>query len=140
MGEWAVRLALAASAILMLSPGLARAQVDLAKALVGRWEGEIAYRFLKGTNPGLVLVITSVKEDGGKWTADARGGTKTSGLGPVKIEIDNTGKRPSLRWTGPTGVVYAVNLLDEKTLAGTATLTREMAAERELPVKLEKVK
>jgi hypothetical protein len=117
-----LRLALAVSAMLMLGPGLAWAQVDLARALVGRWEGEIAYRFLKGTNPGLVVVITSVKEDGGKWTADARGGTKTSGLGPVKLEIDNSGKRPSLRWTGPTGVVYEVNLLDER------------------PVKLEKVK
>jgi hypothetical protein len=95
-----VRLAFFVITMLMVGPGLAPAQVDLAKALVGRWEGEIALRFQKTANPGLVLVITSVKEEGGRWTADARSGTKTSGLGPAKVEIDNSGKRPSLRWTG----------------------------------------
>jgi hypothetical protein len=133
-----VRLAFFVITMLMVGPGLAPAQVDLAKALVGRWEGEIALRFQKTANPGLVLVITSVKEEGGRWTADARSGTKTSGLGPAKVEIDNSGKRPSLRWTGGTGVVYDVNLFDEKTLVGTATLTRDMSTERERPVKLEK--
>ena len=139
LGKRIVRLALFVVTSLMLGPGLASAQVDLAKVLVGRWEGEVATRFQKGTNPGLVLIITSVKEDGGKWSGNGRSGTRT-GQAPVTVEIDNSGKRPSLRWTGVSGVVYEVNLFDEKTLSGTATLTREMAGstERERPVKLER--
>jgi hypothetical protein len=110
------------------------AQTDLARALVGRWEGEISGRFHKN-NPAVVLVITSLKEDGGRWSADAR-----FGASPVSLEIDASGQQPSLRWTSRNGTAYAVSLFDDKTLSGTATLTQETAGnrERERPVKLEK--
>lgn len=124
----------------LLGPGLTGAQVDLNKVLVGKWEGEIQQLLGRGANPGVVLVISSVKEDGGRWISDARAGTSTSGLGPVKVEIDNSGKQPSLRWTGGTGIAYNVNLFDEKSLVGTATLPLSMAGRgpRDRSVKLEK--
>jgi hypothetical protein len=83
----------------------------------------------------VVLVITSLKEEGGRWLADARFGTS-----PVSLEIDASGKQPSLRWTSRNGTAYAVSLFDGRTLSGTATLPQEVAGnrERERPVKLEK--
>jgi hypothetical protein len=70
-------------------------------------------------------MITLLKEDGGRWVADARFGRQP---------------QPSLRWTSRNGTAYAVSLFDGRTLSGTATLTQETAGnrERERPVKLEK--
>ncbi|HEY7203889.1 MAG TPA: hypothetical protein VIA61_06310 [Methylomirabilota bacterium] len=128
------RRALLAAAVVWAVAADAAAQTDLAQALVGRWEGEISARFHKN-NPAVVLVITSLKEDGGRWVADAR-----FGASPVSLEIDAGGAQPSLRWSSRNGTVYAVTLLDARTLSGTATLTQEVAGnrERERPVKLEK--
>jgi hypothetical protein len=80
-------------------------------------------------------MITLLKEDGGRWVADARFGASSASL-----EVDAGGKQPSLRWTSRNGTAYAVSLFDGRTLSGTATLTQETAGnrERERPVKLEK--
>jgi hypothetical protein len=51
---------------LMVGTGVAAAQVDLAKALVGTWQGELQQRTKKGADPGLTLIITSVKQEDGK--------------------------------------------------------------------------
>ena len=58
----------------------------------------------------------------------------------MKIDIDTSGSKPSLRWTGAAGFVYDLSLLDDKNLVGIATLTTGQAGEREQdrPVKLEK--
>jgi hypothetical protein len=111
---------------------VAAAQVDLAKVLVGTWQGELRDR--KG-NIDLTLRITSVKQQDGKWIADGRFGPT-----PVKIDIDTSGSKPSLRWTGAAGNVYDLSLLDDKNLAGTATVTTSQAGqyERDRSVKLEK--
>jgi hypothetical protein len=128
------RRALLAAAVVWAVAADAAAQTDLVQALVGRWEGEISGRFHKN-NPAVVLVITSLKEAGGRWVADAR-----FGASPVSLEVDAGGKQPSLRWTSRNGTAYAVSLFDGRTLSGTATLTQEVAGnhERERPVKLEK--
>jgi hypothetical protein len=122
------------AAVSWLGTTSAGAQGDLAKALVGRWEGEVSTRFVKANTP-VILTITSVKEEGGKWVAEAR-----SGRNPVSVEISTSGKQPALRWTGGTGTVYDVYLMDERTLVGTATLTASAAGrgEKDRPVKLEK--
>ena len=96
------RRALLAAAVVWAVAADAAAQTDLVQALVGRWEGEISGRFHKN-NPAVVLVIASLKEDGGRWVAEARFGTN-----PVSLEIDAGGKQPSLRWTSRNGTAYAV--------------------------------
>ena len=125
-------LALVAVMGLVWGVGVAAAQVDLAKVLVGTWQGELRNR--KG-NTDLTLRITSVKQQDGKWIADGRFGPT-----PVKIDIDTSGSKPSLRWTGAAGNVYDLSLLDDKNLAGTATVTTSQAGqyERDRSVKLEK--
>jgi hypothetical protein len=122
---------------LLLESGPAAAQSDLAKVLLGSWQGELQGRFKKGAaaTTEITLRIVSVKQEDGKWVGDGRVGRT-----PVKIDIDTSGSKPALRWTGATGFIYEVSLFDENTLSGTATLTREVAAgyERERPVRLEK--
>ncbi|SRR5712691_3252883 len=131
-GIRAARGALFVVAGLLLAAGVAAAQVDLAKVLVGTWQGELQY---KKTNTPLTLRITSVKQEDGKWIGDGRFGPT-----PVKIDIDTSGSKPSLRWKGAAGIVYDLSLLDDTNLAGTATLTTGQSglSERERPVKLEK--
>ena len=131
----AARVAVLAVTGLMLWSGAAVAQADLAKTLVGTWEGELQLRTKKGADPGLKLRITSLKQEDGKWVADGRLGST-----PVKIDVDTTGAKPSLRWTAASGTAYNLSLVDDKNLVGTATLTTSAAGrgDRDRSVKLEK--
>ena len=133
MLRWGV---LVLAAFTWLATSSAHAQADLEKQLVGRWEGEVSTRQAKNVTT-VVLTIKSVKEEGGKWTADA-----LLGRNPVNLEIITSAKQPSLRWTGAQGWQYDVNLMDEKTMVGTVTLTTASGGsrgDRDRPVKLEKV-
>jgi hypothetical protein len=118
-----------------LATSSAHAQADVEKTLVGRWEGEVSSRQAQNVTP-VVLTIKSVKDEGGKWTAEA-----LAGRSPVNLEITTAGKQTSLRWTGASGWQYSVNLMDEKTMVGTVTLTTASGGsrgDRDRPVKLEK--
>jgi hypothetical protein len=129
-------LALMVSSAAWLVTPSARAQVDLQKTLVGRWEGEVATRQAKNVTT-VVLTIKSLKEEGGKWTAEA-----LLGRSPVNLEIITSGPQPSLRWTGAQGWQYDVSVMDEKTMVGNVTLTTASGGsrgDRDRPVKLEKV-
>ena len=140
-GIRAARVALFVVAGLMLGTGLAAAQVDLAKALVGTWQGELQQRTQKGADPTLVLIIKSVKQEDGKWVADARVGVTEDKTSTVKVDIDTSGAKPSLRWTGGKGTAYDLSLLDDKNLVGTAVLTTGSSGgsrDRSRSVKLEK--
>jgi hypothetical protein len=58
----------------------------------------------------------------------------------VNLEIDTTGSKPAVRWTGGSGAVYSLSLIDDKNLVGTATLTTGQGSQRDRDrsVKLEK--
>jgi hypothetical protein len=139
-GIRAARVALFVMAGLMLGAGVAPAQVDLAKALVGTWKGELQQRTQKGADPTLVLMIKSVKQEDGKWIADARVGPTEDKTKAVKIDIDTSGAKPSVRWAGASGTTYDVSLFRDKELVGTAVLTTGQAGKgpRDRSVKLEK--
>jgi hypothetical protein len=136
----AARVALLVMAGLMLGAGVAAAQVDVAKVLVGTWKGELQQRTQKGADPTVVLIIKSLKQEDGKWVASARVGATEEKTGPVQLEIDTTGAKPSVRWTGGSGASYNLSLLDDKNLVGTATLTTGQGSQRDRDrsVKLEK--
>jgi hypothetical protein len=136
----AARVALFVMAAL-LGAGVAGAQTDVAKVLVGTWKGELQQRTTKGADPTIVLMIKSLKQEDGKWVASARVGPTEEKTGPVQLEVDTTGSKPAVRWTGGAGAVYNLTLIDDKNLVGTATLTTGQAGgrgERDRPVKLEK--
>jgi hypothetical protein len=89
----------------------------------------------------VVLIIKSLKQEDGKWIASARVGPTEEKTASVNLEIDTTGSKPAVRWTGGSGAVYSLSLLDDKNLVGTATLTTAQAGargERDRAVKLEK--
>ena len=134
------RVALFVVTGLVLGAGVAAAQADLAKALVGTWQGELQMRLKKGADPSVTLIITSVKQEDGKWIADGRMGPTEARTGPVKIDIDTSGSKPALRWKGASGTQFDLSLLDDKHLVGTATLTTSDAGQgaRDRSVKLEK--
>ena len=138
-GLRAARVALFVVTGLVATSGVAAAQVDLAKALVGTWEGELQLR-VKKADPVMSLVITSVKQEDGKWVADGRFGGAKGKKVPVKIDVDTSGSKPSLRWKGASGTEYDVSLLDDKHLTGTATLTTTQApkGDRDRTMKFEK--
>lgn len=140
-GIRAARVALFVVTGLMLGTGVAAAQADLAKALVGTWQGELQMRTKKGADPSLTLIIASVKQEGGKWVADARlGGADAAKTAKVSIDIDTSGSKPALRFKGVSGTEYNVSLFDDKNLVGSATLTTSQAGrgERDRSVKFEK--
>jgi hypothetical protein len=136
----AARVALLVMAGFMLGAGVAAAQVDVAKVLVGTRKGELQQRTQKGADPTVVLIIKSLKQEDGKWVASARVGATEEKTGPVQLEIDTTGAKPSVRWTGGSGAIYNLSLLDDKNLVGTATLTTGQGSQRDRDrsVKLEK--
>jgi hypothetical protein len=141
-GIRAARAALLVVAGLMLGTGVAAAQADLAKVLVGTWKGELQQRTQKGPDPELTLIIASVKQEGGKWVADARlGGAEGGKTAKVNIDIDTSGSKPSLRFKGAKGAEYDVSLFNDKELVGTAALTTSQsggARDRSRSVRFEK--
>jgi len=122
--------------------GVSHAQVDLAKVLVGRWEGEQEYITVRSEDPKRTLVIESVNQMDGKWVANGRYGTPP-GLGRVKIAIETSGKDVSLSWTGGSGTQYQLNVMQDKHLVGKATLTvgqnKGASGSRDRTLKLDKV-
>lgn len=128
--------------LVLSSVGGSHAQVDPAKALVGRWEGEQEYLLIGAENPKRILVIESANQVDGKWVANGRYGTP-AGLVRVKIAVETGGKGMDLSWTGPTGNQFQLNLLRDKHLVGKVTLTMEQSksgtGSRDRTLKLEKV-
>jgi hypothetical protein len=140
-GIRAARVALFVVAGLLAGTGVAAAQADLSKALVGTWKGELQQRSQKDADPTLVLIIKSVKQEDGKWIADARVGATEDKTAKVNLDIDTSGGKPSVRWTGGKGTAYDLSLLDDKNLVGTAVLTTGAGGatrDRSRSVKLEK--
>jgi hypothetical protein len=140
-GVRAARVALFVMVGLMVGAGVAAAQVDVAKVLVGTWKGELQQRTQKDADPTLVLIISSVKQEAGKWVAGARVGATEEKTRSVNLEIDTTGAKPSVRWTAGSGTIYNLTLLDDKNLVGTGTLTTGKGGgrgDRDRPVTLEK--
>jgi len=128
--------------MLLSAVGVSGAQVDPAKALVGRWEGEQEYLLVSSDNPKRILVIESVNQVDGKLVANGRYGTP-AGQVRVKIAVETGGRGVDLSWTGPTGNQFKLNRLQDKHLVGKVTLTTEQSksgtGSRDRTLKLEKV-
>jgi hypothetical protein len=96
------------------------AQTDPVKALVGKWEGEVQLRG-RG-DPNRTLIIESVTERDGRWVAEGRYGITGQGFGKVQIDVDRSGRWPSIRFATGANSTVRLDLVDEKSMAGTMTL------------------
>jgi hypothetical protein len=119
-------LTLLVVAVLGTSLGMSSgwAQVDLAKALVGKWEGAIQWAGSAGSqmgDPNRTLIIESVEQKDGKLVAAGRYGITGKGLGKVEIEVDGSGSRPFIRFAIPTSTVR-LTLTGAKELTGTTSI------------------
>jgi len=118
------RRAVASAALLvsLLIGWPAEAAVDLAKTLVGRWEGKVQ-TLGEGTreNPERTLVISAVTQQEGKWSATGRWGITGKGLGRVLIEVDASGAHPWLRFVTDVNATIRVELIDDRHMVGTFT-------------------
>jgi hypothetical protein len=117
----------------------APAQVDLAEVLLGRWEGEVQLRE-KGGAAGRTLEIESVDQRNGKWVGSGRFGVTGRRAGPVDIEVDASGGRPSIRFVAAGDVTVRLELFGDKHLVGTLTTPGVSTRDNDRPIKLEKKK
>jgi hypothetical protein len=125
--------------LLGISPG--SAQVDLAKAFVGKWEGAVQWAGGAGSgagDPNRTLIIDSVEQKDGKWVAAGKYGVTGKGLGKVEIEVDASGSRPSIRFSTGGNSTVRLSLSGAKEMTGTLTLTGASHRGNDRPMNLEK--
>jgi hypothetical protein len=129
---------LLAVVLALLTGSISEAQTDSVKALIGKWEGEVQLRGVGG-DQNRTLIIESVGEKDGKLVAEGRYGITGKGLGKIQIEVDTTGRWPSIRFVTSANTTVRLNLVDERSMVGTMTLpgTREGGSDRS--VKLARV-
>jgi len=120
--------------LIALAPGPLDAQVDVAKALPGKWEGRL--EAFRGGDPARTLVISSVKGTAGTWTAQGRFGVTGKNLGKVEIPVNVVGSDVWLEFTSGAGAKVALKLSGDKALRGTV---RPPGFEKDFPIQLEKV-
>ena len=107
--------------VLALSSGFG--QVDLAKALVGKWEGELELASGVTGNPNRTLIIESVTQRDGNWVGTGRFGITGQGLGKVEIEISDSGGRPFIRFVTGAPSTVRLQLTGARELTGATTFS-----------------
>jgi hypothetical protein len=122
----------------LVAPGPAAAQVDLARALIGKWEGQVQFADTKA-NPNRTLVISSVSQNEGRWVAEGQWGVTGERLAKVQIQVEQSGKDVSLRFETRANPSIRLKLEGDKHLLGTMELRAAGRGGKDRPVKLEKV-
>lgn len=117
--------ALIVSIVAAAVPPLA-AQVDLAKVLVGQWDGRAIFPRERKTL-ALTLVIKSAVQKDGVWAVDARYGVTGTGLAPVTVAVDTAGGAPTLSFVTAANATIRLTVMGEKNLTGTFESTRSKA-------------
>jgi hypothetical protein len=124
-------------ALLLCSlPSSAFAQADLAKILVGKWEGQMAAPRIGKAQIDLnrTLVIHDVSEKDGTGSAKGEYGISGQGLRPVTIGIKTAGGETQLEFQFANGPVV-LRLVGDKNLSGVA---RPGRASEDREVRLQK--
>jgi len=126
-----------------LGMGSGWAQGDLAKALVGKWEGDVRWTGgggagKAGGDPNRTLIIESVEQKEGKWVATGRYGVTGKGLDKVEIEVDGSGSSPFIRFRTGANSTVRLALTGAKELTGTLTLTGTSQRGNDRPMRLER--
>jgi len=117
-----VRVALVTLGLGLLIVVRADAQSDLGKRLIGKWQGNVQF-ISSPADPFRTLVIESVSEKDGTWSAAGRFGITGKGLDRVKIEVDLSGRQPVVRFVTGASNTVRLYLVDGKALMGTLELS-----------------
>ena len=130
---------IAAFLIVLTSIGVLDAQRDLAKALVGKWEGQLDVSGLTGVGfpPERTLIIESVRGESGEWVVEAKFGVTGRRLVPVNVGVETVGSEIILRFVTAENARVKLTLLKEKYLDGQQ---ERSDFRRPMPIRLEKGK
>jgi hypothetical protein len=99
------------------------AQGDLAKSLVGKWEGELQLAGGATGDPNRTLIIESVTQKDGTWVAAGRFGITGQGLGKVEIEVTDSSGRPFIRFVTGASSTVRLSLTGARELTGATTFS-----------------
>ena len=130
---------IAAFLIVLTSIGVLDAQGDLAKVLVGKWEGQLDVSGLTGVGfpPERTLIIESVRGESGEWVVEAKFGVTGRRLVPVNVGVETVGSEIILRFVTADNSRVKLTLLKEKYLDGQV---ERSDFRRPIPIRLEKGK
>ena len=98
------------SALILPEAGL---ESELARRLVGRWEGDVDMTITERT-----LLIPSVRRQDGRWLVEAQYGVTNVNLTPVVVALDTTGGRVQLRFVSHLGSPVSLTLQQDGLLRG----------------------
>lgn len=129
---------IAALLIVLTSIGVLDAQRDLAKVLVGKWEGKVDVSGLDNVRfpPERTLIIESVRGESGERAVEAKFGVTGRRLFPVNVGVETVGSEIILRFVTPDNTRIKLTLLKEKYLDGQQ---ERSDFRRPIPVRLEKI-
>ena len=105
-----VHFATSDSALILPEAGL---ESELARRLVGRWEGEVDMTITERT-----LLIPSVRRQDGRWLVEAQYGVTNVNLTPIVVALDTTGGRVQLRFVSHVGSPVTLTLQQDGLLRG----------------------
>jgi len=130
---------IAAFLIVLTSIGVLDAQGDLAKVLVGKWEGQLDVSGLTGVGfpPERTLIIESVRGESGEWVVEGKYGVTGRRLFPVNVGVETVGSEIILRFVTAENARVKLTLLKEKYLDGQV---ERSDFRRPIPIRLEKGK
>jgi len=115
-----------------------KAETDLAKNLVGKWQGEVLLPGAGGRDgPYRTLVIKSVREQDGAWAVEALYGVTGKSLRQVEVAMEVISGEAIISFRTPANSPVKLTLIKEKHLVGSFRLAG--AGRREYSMKLEKV-
>ena len=120
------------AALHLLVPVPSEAQADLAKVLVGRWEG----------GAQAVLIFDSVRQEDGRWVAVAKFGARGQPPRPVNVTIDASGNTVTVQFKPLATIKWQLTLRGESVLDGVVRDQLRVSGGRtaDIPVRLEKVR
>jgi len=110
----------AVSFFLGLALGTAEAQMNLAKVLPGKWQGEYQREPKEKFDNARTLVIGQLREESGKWIVeDAKFGVTGKKLYPIDVKLDAIGDEVKIEFTTDGGGLVKLKLSGENLLTGT---------------------
>ena len=126
---------------MLLAASFSSAQGDRAKALLGKWEGDVQVGAGAGKNVGdsaRTLIVESVEQKDGKLMAAGKWGITGKGLGKVDIEVDEGSDRVGIRFVTGANSTIRLSLVGPKQLTGTLTVPGPARTGNDRALNLEK--
>jgi hypothetical protein len=127
--------------VALATAGIAGSQLDVAKALEGKWEGEFLKEATDKFENARTLVIGKARQEDGKWLVEgARYGITGKGLGRMDVRLNVDGDKVTLEFETPGAKnPVKLSLAPDGTLGGTIYLATVSNRNQFRPFKLKKV-